>query len=93
MSESNPEGATASAGAKIPRADAFYDKNWSVGKVLDAAAKTLGVVNVNNRGGGEEERLRVFWIEGGRLLGFGEKLGQSVKDADTLVLLRGVGTP
>ena len=58
--------------------------------MLDAAAKTLGVVNVNNRGGGEEEKLRVFWIEGGRLLGFGEKLGE-VKSGDTFVLLRGVG--
>jgi len=78
------------AGAKIPKADVFYSAAWSVGRVLDAAAKTLGVVNVNNRGGGEEEKLRVFWIEGGRLLGFGEKLGE-VKSGHTFVLLRGVG--
>lgn len=82
-----------SAGAKIPRADAFYGAEWSVGKVLDAAAKTLTVTNVNNRGGGEEEKLRVFHVEGGRLLGFGEKLGKGVKSGDTLVLLRGVGDP
>lgn len=79
------------AGAKIPKADAFYSTEWSVGKVLDQAAKTLQVTNVNNRGGGEEERLRIFWVNGGRLLEFSEKLGANVKNGDTLVLLRGVG--
>lgn len=80
------------AGAKVPRADAFYSREWSVGKVLDSAAKTLTVTNVNNRGGGEEERLRIFHVDGGRLLPFTDKLGSSgVKSGDTLVLLRGVG--
>lgn len=77
---------------RVPRADAFYSSEWSVGKLLDAAAATLGVRNENNRGGGEKEMLRVFHIEGGRLLEFGEKLGVSgVKSGETLVLLRGVG--
>lgn len=79
---------------KIPRADAFYSAEWTVGRVLDAAAKTLGVVNVNNRGGGEEEKLRVFHVEGGRLLGFSERLREAkVRSGETLVLLRGVGDP
>lgn len=59
--------------------------------MLDEAAKALQVRNVNNRGGGEEERLRVFHVEGGRVLGFGEALGACVASGDTLVLLRGVG--
>ena len=80
------------AGAKIPRADAYYSREWSMGKILDAAAKTLAVTNVNNRGGGEEERLRVFHVDGGRLLPFSQKLTETgVKSGDTLVLLRGVG--
>ncbi|KAB8349859.1 hypothetical protein FH972_023872 [Carpinus fangiana] len=87
---SSSEGA---AGAKIPRADAFYSGEWVVGRVLDMAAKTLQIENVNNRGDGEEKKLRVFWIEGGRLLEFGEKLGAGVSNGDTLVLLRGVGAP
>ena len=97
--EAVSEGREGSAGAKIPRADAFYSSDWSVGKVLDAAAKTLEVRNVNNRGGGEEEKLRVFWVDEGRLLGFAERLGscggggRGVKNGDTLVLLRGVGAP
>lgn len=80
---------------KIPRADAFYSGEWTVGRVLDMAAKTLGVANVNNRGGGEEEKLRVFHVEGGKLLAFSDKLGAAagVKNGDTLVLLRGVGDP
>ncbi|KAL9053155.1 MAG: hypothetical protein Q9162_004952 [Coniocarpon cinnabarinum] len=80
------------AGAKIPKADAFYSKDWSVGKILDAAATTLAVTNVNNRGGGEEQRLRVFYVDGGKLLPFSDKLSATgVKNGDTLVLLRGVG--
>ena len=81
-------------GAKVPRADAFYSRDWSVGKVLDAAARALAVTNVNNQGGGEEKKLRVFHVDGGKLLAFSEKLSQcGVKNGDTLVLLRGVGAP
>ncbi|KAI9817937.1 MAG: hypothetical protein M1832_004557 [Thelocarpon impressellum] len=77
--------------SKFPRGDFFYARDWSVGRVLDAAARGLQVQNLNNRGGGEEERLRVFHVEGGRLLEFGERLGEAVASGDTVVLLRGVG--
>lgn len=77
---------------RVPRADAYFSSEWSVGKVLDSAAAMLGIRNENNRGGGEKEMLRVFHVEGGRLLEFGEKFGAGrVKDGETLVLLRGVG--
>lgn len=46
---------------------------------------------MNNRSESEEDKLRVFHVEGGRLLEFGEKLGQSVQTGNTIVLLRGVG--
>lgn len=59
--------------------------------MLDEAARGLQVQNVNNRGVGEEQRLRVFHVEGGRLLEFGEKLGEGVGMGNTVVLLRGVG--
>jgi len=91
--EAVAEGREGSAGAKVPRTDTFYNGDWVVGRVLDAAAQTLAVRNVNNRVDKEEDRLRVFWVEGGRLLGFGEKLGSTganVKSGDTIVLLRGV---
>lgn len=86
--EAVSEGTTVQAN---PKGTAFYSGDWSVGKVLDAAAKSLGINNINNRGGGEEERLRVFHVEGGRVLEFSEKLGQGVKSGNTLVLLRGIG--
>jgi hypothetical protein len=79
--------------SKYPTGNFFYNKDWSVGKVLDAAAKALQVQNVNNRGGGEEDKLRVFHVEGGRLLNFSEKIGAHVKTSDMIVLLRGVGDP
>ncbi|KAF2138051.1 uncharacterized protein K452DRAFT_301426 [Aplosporella prunicola CBS 121167] len=79
--------------AKFPTGNFFYSAEWSVGRVLDIAAKALQVENVNNRGGGEEERLRVFHVEGGRLLDFSEKLGAAVQTGNTIVLLRGVGPP
>ena len=77
--------------AKQPSGQFFYSADWSVGRILDMAAKSLQVENVNNCGGGEEDKLRVFHVEGGRLLEFSDKLGASVKTGNTLVLLRGVG--
>lgn len=77
--------------AKIPKGNFFYSTEYSVGRVLDLAAKSLQVSNLNNRSESEEAKLRVFHVEGGRLLEFGEKLGQSLKTGNTIVLLRGVG--
>jgi AN1-type zinc finger protein 1 len=77
--------------AKHPTGDFFYNKEWSVGRVLDIAAKALQVQNVNNRGNSEEDKLRVFHVEGGKLLEFSEKLGQNCQSGNTIVLLRGVG--
>ncbi|KAF1843298.1 uncharacterized protein K460DRAFT_407660 [Cucurbitaria berberidis CBS 394.84] len=77
--------------AKFPTGKFFYNKEWTVGRVLDMAAKSLQVQNVNNRGGGEEEKLRVFHVEGGRLLKFAEKIGESCTTGNMIVLLRGVG--
>ncbi|KAL9090500.1 MAG: hypothetical protein Q9165_005261 [Trypethelium subeluteriae] len=77
--------------AKHPSGAFFYDKAWSVGRMLDVAAKALQVQNVNNRVEGEEDRLRVFQVEAGRLLEFGEKVGDVCQSGNTIVLLRGVG--
>jgi len=85
------EASAETVSSKVPSGDFFYSKEWSAGKVLDMAAKSLQVQNVNNRGGGEEEKLRVFHVEGGRLLEFSEKLGVAVQTGNTIVLLRGVG--
>jgi len=62
-----------------------------IGRVLDAAAKSLMVENVNNQGMEEKDKLRVFHVEGGRLLEFNEKVGNALVNGNTIVLLRGVG--
>lgn len=77
--------------AKLPKGNFFYSTEYSVGRVLDLAAKSLQVSNVNNKVEGEDDKLRVFHVEGGRLLEYGEKLGASVQTGNTIVLLRGVG--
>ena len=77
--------------SKLPKGEYWFNKEWSVGRMLDAAAKNLQVENVNNRGGGEEERLRIFHVEAGRLLEFSEKAGDVCVSGNTIVLLRGVG--
>jgi hypothetical protein len=77
--------------AKYPTGKFFYGNDWTVGRMLDSAAKSLQVQNINNRGGGEEEKLRVFHVEAGRLLEFSEKLGGVLQTGNTVVLLRGVG--
>jgi len=77
--------------SKIKKGPFFYSVEYSVGRVLDLAAKSLQVTNLNNRSESEEDKLRVFHVEGGRLLEFSEKLGKSVQTGNTIVLLRGVG--
>lgn len=83
--------AAASSTASKEPTDVFYSKDWSIGKVLDAAAKSMMVNNLNNRAESEEQRLRMFHIEGGRVLPFSEIIGKEIKSGDTLVLLRGIG--
>ena len=77
--------------ARYPTGKFFYSKDISVGRVLDMAAKALMVENVNNRSEKEEDKLRVFHVEGGRLLKFSEKIGDATQNGNMLVLLRGVG--
>lgn len=89
----NVEASAETTTAKIHSGAFFYNKEWSIGRILDMAAKSLQVENVNNRASGEEDKLRVFHVEGGRLLEFSEKLGVAVQTGNTLVLLRGVGPP
>jgi hypothetical protein len=79
--------------AKHPSGKFYYGSRWTVGRLLDSAAKALQVENVNNRGGGEDQRLRVFHVEGGRVLAFGEKVGEVLVTGNTIVLVRGIGDP
>jgi len=81
------------AKAKFPKGQFFYSKDWVIGRVLDAAAKSLQVQNINNQSTDERDRLRVFHVEGGRLLEYNEKVGASLVSGNTIVLLRGVGKP
>ncbi|KAI5866700.1 AN1-type zinc finger protein [Durotheca rogersii] len=79
--------------AKSYKGEFYYSKDWVVGRVLDAAARSLQVENVNNQSPDERDKLRVFHVEGGRVLEFNEKVGSSLVSGNTIVLLRGVGPP
>jgi hypothetical protein len=85
------EAEAATTKSNFPRGDFFYSKDWVMGRVLDAAAKSLHVPNVNNQGMDEKDKLRVFHVEAGRLLDFNEKLGDVTVSGNHIVLLRGVG--
>lgn len=85
------EAEAATTTSKFPKADLYFNKDWTVGRMLDEAAKRLQVDNRNNHVKSEEERLRIFYVEGGRVLGFGEKITASIVDGGTIVLLRGIG--
>ena len=85
------EAEAATTTSKFPKGQFFYSKEWVVGRLLDAAAKSLQVENVNNQGMDEKDKLRVFHVEGGRLLEFNEKVGSALVSGNTVVLLRGVG--
>ncbi|KAF3903799.1 hypothetical protein AA313_de0203160 [Arthrobotrys entomopaga] len=79
-----------STSAKLPEGTLFYNKEWSVGRVMDITAKHLQIANMNNQSADDEKKLRVFHVESGRLLSFGEKIGDACVDGNTLVLLRGI---
>lgn len=85
------EAEAASTTSKLPKTDLYFDRNWTVGRLLDDAAKRMQVKNENNSTQGEEGRLRVFFVEGGRVLEFKEKVGETLGNGSTVVLLRGVG--
>lgn len=68
-------------------------QEWKVGRVLDAAAKSLQVTNVNNQVDSDEKKLRIFHVEGGRVLEFNEMIGDIAVDGNTLVLMRGLQMP
>jgi len=87
------EAEAATTKSKFPEGAFFYSKDWVIGRVLDAAAKSLQVQNVNNQGMDEKDKLRVFHVEGGRLLDFSEKVGSALVSGNRIVLLRGVGKP
>jgi AN1-type zinc finger protein 1 len=78
--------------AEPPSGNFYFDSRWKVGRVLDDAARKLHVENVNNRGRGEENRLRVFHVESGQFLDFADVISAgSVRQGHTIVLLRGAG--
>lgn len=79
--------------AKFPKGEFFYSKDWVIGRLLDAAAKGLQVENVNNSSADEKDKLRVFHVEGGRILEYNEKVGTALTSGNTVILLRGVGAP
>ncbi|KAI1341587.1 AN1-like zinc finger protein [Xylariaceae sp. FL0016] len=79
--------------AKNYKGEFYYSKDWVIGRVLDAAAKSLQVENVNNQSSQERDKLRVFHVEGGRVLEFNEKVGLVLVSGNTIVLLRGIGPP
>ncbi|KAG6002706.1 hypothetical protein E4U21_002815 [Claviceps maximensis] len=81
------------ARAKLPRGEFFFSKDWVVGRLLDQAAAGLQVQNINNQSSDEKDKLRVFHVEGGRILDYGEKIGTALQSGNTVTLLRGVGPP
>ncbi|KAL9618630.1 MAG: hypothetical protein Q9160_006671 [Pyrenula sp. 1 TL-2023] len=85
------EAEAATTTSKLPKADLYFNRDWTIGRLLDEAAKRMQVDNKNNHVKNEEERLRVFYVEGGRVLGFGEKVNNAIVDGGTIVLLRGIG--
>lgn len=89
-----------SPSAKPSEDDFFYDQKWTVGRMLDAAAKSLHVENVNNRVG-EDQKLRVWRkigkkesVDAWQLLEFSKKLEEAgVVTGDELRLCRGTDPP
>ncbi|KAK9473113.1 uncharacterized protein V1510DRAFT_415147 [Dipodascopsis tothii] len=91
--ESEHARATSPSGGK-DRAEMFFGKDWVVGRVLDKAAVRLQISNLNSMKAADEDRLRVFHVDGGKVLEFSDRLGNAgVRDGDTLVIVKGVRIP
>ena len=85
------EAEAASTSSKLPKADLFFSADWAVGRLLDECSRRLQVANVNSSAQKEEDRLRVYHVEGGRVLEFSERVGKCLVSGNSVVLLRGVG--
>ncbi|KAK9458388.1 hypothetical protein V1511DRAFT_520123 [Dipodascopsis uninucleata] len=85
---------TLANGVKLGREKMFFGKDWPIGKVLDKAAIQLQISNLNSSRNDDKDRLRIYHVQGGRILEFSQRLNTcKVKDGDTLVIVKGVQLP
>ena len=76
------------------KAEMFFGRDWVVGRLLDKAAQRMQISNLNSMKNDDKERLRLFHVEGGKILEFSDKvINAGVNDGDTLVVIRGVQIP
>ncbi|KAK9239829.1 hypothetical protein V1525DRAFT_396886 [Lipomyces kononenkoae] len=79
---------------KQSRVEMYFGRDHVIGRVLDKAAQRLQISNQNNSKSDDKDRLRIYHVEGGRVLEFGQKLEAcNVKDGDTLVVVKGLVMP
>lgn len=65
----------------------FVDREWRVGRVLDAIARDLGMVNENARTRDESKRLHLLYD--GLVLEPSQQVGTLVKEAGEILIFRG----
>ncbi|KAK9369211.1 hypothetical protein V1509DRAFT_621478 [Lipomyces kononenkoae] len=76
------------------RVEMYFGRDYVIGRVLDKAAQQLQISNQNNSKSDDKDRLRIYHVEGGRVLEFGVKLEAcNVKDGDTLAVVKGLVMP
>ncbi|KAK9375724.1 uncharacterized protein V1513DRAFT_441765 [Lipomyces chichibuensis] len=80
--------------SKQPRVEMYFGRDYSIGRILDRSAQRLQISNQNNSKNDDKDRLRLYHVEGGRVLEFSEKLEScKVKDGDTLAVVKGLVMP
>ncbi|KAK9450197.1 uncharacterized protein V1518DRAFT_413206 [Limtongia smithiae] len=85
---------TTVSGSTSKKVEMFFGKDYAVGKVLDKTAQRLQVTNHNSSKADDKDRLRLYHVEGGRVLEFSEKIGSArVRDGDTIALIKGLVLP
>lgn len=85
-----PQPPSSSTSPPPPPQALFFNNQWSIGRLLDAATSRLHIPNLNNRAPSQDERLSLFHVRTGTVLPFAQKVGELCSDGDLLVLLRGV---
>jgi hypothetical protein len=65
----------------------FFDVNWTVGKILDYATDSAGIVNTNNMPGAQ--KLHVIHVGTGAPIPFATALGKAnLQNGDAIIIER-----
>jgi AN1-type zinc finger protein 1 len=68
----------------------YYSKEWVIGRLLDAAARSLQIENLNNQSSNAKNKLAIFNLDTGLFLEMNQKVGATLNNGNRIAIMRGV---